>query len=100
MPKSKPKVKIEQGNISHDEMARYLMSRYTFKTFQDTKEILVYYPKTGRYQVNGDAVIRRRAEKTLAKHKLSGKATIYMPIFGTEIIRTQGSSNMYYLAEV
>lgn len=55
MPKSKPKVKIAKGIISHDEMARYIMSRYTFKTFQDTKEILVYNPKTGKYQLNGEA---------------------------------------------
>lgn len=75
MPKLRPKVNIENGTISHDEMARYLMRRYTFKAFNDTHEILVYNPKTGRYQLNGDSVIKKLAEKTLTENNLSGKAT-------------------------
>jgi hypothetical protein len=59
MAKSKPEAKepqvvVEDGKIFHDAMARYLMSRYTFKTLRDTNEVLVYNKKTGVYEYNGD----------------------------------------------
>jgi hypothetical protein len=45
MPESKPEIKIEKRIVAHDEMARHIMSRYTFKTSQDTKEFLFIAPK-------------------------------------------------------
>lgn len=70
-----PELIIRENSIAHDEMAKYLMSRGTFKTFDDTGEILFYSPKRGKYEFNGAVVIKRAAEKILAKHSLSKQAT-------------------------
>jgi putative DNA primase/helicase len=72
-----PKPLITDDGISRHEMARYIMRLHTFKTFQDTKQILVYNPKSGRYRFNGDAIIKGLAQKTLEEHSLSKQATIH-----------------------
>ena len=42
----RPQPKVIKQEISHDEMAKYIMRLYTFVTLSDTEEILVYNPKS------------------------------------------------------
>jgi len=56
-------------------MARYIMTKRTFKTFKDTKEILVYNEKRGIYEPEGRIVIDKMAESILADEGLGRQAT-------------------------
>lgn len=71
MASSKLQPKIEDGRISHYDMAQYLMNKYSFKAMLDTGEVFFYYRKSGRYITNGIAVIEILTEKTLQKHQLT-----------------------------
>ncbi|MFC1955328.1 phage/plasmid primase, P4 family [Chloroflexota bacterium] len=64
-------LKIIEGKIGHDTMARYLMDRYTFKTLTDTEEILIYDEKKGYYTSSSLATIKRAVHKILTENGLA-----------------------------
>jgi len=66
---------VTDKGISHAEMARYIMSRRTFKTLRDTNEVLVYRKTKGLYEFGGDKIIGALIEKKLLKYELSHQAT-------------------------
>jgi hypothetical protein len=57
--------KIIDGKIRHDIMAQYLMSKYTFRTFKDTEEILIFDRQKGYYTKYSLSTIKRVVNKTL-----------------------------------
>jgi len=61
--------------ITHDRIAKYIMKLRTFSTLEETEEILVYNRTLGKYEFNGEAVIKKMAEKILDEQGLSAKAT-------------------------
>ncbi|MFC1912364.1 phage/plasmid primase, P4 family [Chloroflexota bacterium] len=68
-------LKVTNQNITHGEMAKYIMRRHTFITLSDTEEILVYNPKRGVYQDKGDIVIKQTVEETLDEYECSRQAS-------------------------
>ena len=50
---------INGNKIDHDVMAQYLMTKYTFKTYTDTDEILVFDKEKGYYTNNGEVTIKK-----------------------------------------
>jgi len=61
--KKKKKVKAEEEEIKAIDIALDLLDTFTFKTFRDTEEVLVY--KDGIYKYNGESVIKEEATKRL-----------------------------------
>jgi putative DNA primase/helicase len=65
---------IKDDHIEHYDMARYLMTKYTFKTMKDTDEILFFDPKQGCYIYGGSLKIKREVHSLLMQNGLSNQS--------------------------
>jgi len=63
--KTKTNIAVQIGNE--------LLSKYVFKTFRDTEEVLVYID--GVYQFGGESIIKEEAKKRLGDQFTTGKVT-------------------------